>query len=42
MRPSLLADLALDIVTHHPLALLGFGLGAALLSWLITRTREPV
>ena len=42
MRPSMLVDQALDLVTHHPLAAAGMAAAAALLSLLMTRARGPV
>ncbi len=42
MRPSLLVDQGIDLVTRHPLATVGMAVVAGVLSWLITRTRAPV
>ncbi len=37
MRPSMLAEQALDIIMHHPLAAAGIAAASALLSLLMTR-----
>ena len=42
MRLSMLAELALDLVTRHPLSAAGLAVAAAAFSWLVTRTRGPV
>ena len=42
MRLSLLVDQALDLIFQHPIAAAGFAVGAAVLSWLATRTRGSI
>jgi hypothetical protein len=42
VRPSLLVDQTIDIVTHHPLSAIGLAAVAIAVSWLITRTRVSV
>ncbi len=37
MRLSMLADQALDLVTHHPLATIAIAAIAGVLSWFVTR-----
>jgi hypothetical protein len=38
MRPNLLVDQTLDLVTRHPVAAGVIALAAAIVSWLITRS----
>ncbi len=42
MRPSMLAEQALDLITRHPLAAAGLAAAAALLSLLMTRARGSI
>ena len=39
VRPMMLADLAVDLVTRHPLATIGAAFAAGFLSWVVTRAR---
>ena len=42
MRLDMFAELASDIVTRHPLQAAALALAAALLSWVMTRSKDPI
>lgn len=42
VRLAMLADLALEVITRHPLCAAGLAAAAALLSLLMTRARDPI